>query len=211
MNEANGNFNPANDHGPQPNPPPGPQPNDPFDLDALKLSQDFAANLGVKKKLLTVRVDKPDKAWFVRVHPSPDYRLDTFLLRLRAERETYLVARGLWDELATETTLSPHALFTAVTRQGVVFLWPVRLPGRDGKHDDWNRSALEAAQLAMEGWVRVTANMSLGAYDVAVASAPLPEPKWPEEVLQDLLKIAFKNYYIQDRDHPALKMLRGEA
>src|SRR5262245_5601646 len=98
-----------------------PNPN-PFDPASLRLSQDFAASLGVKKALLTVPVRKPDKAWFVRVHPSEDYRLQTAVLELKEERETYLVARPLWSELAGEATLSPRALYTAVNRQGVVFL-----------------------------------------------------------------------------------------
>src|SRR5262249_29659815 len=132
----------------------------PFDPDSLRLSQDFAASLGVKKALLTVPVRKPDKAWFVRVHPDEDYRLPTAVIELKEEQETYLVAPALWPELAAEATFSPRALFTAINRQGVVFLWPVRLPGPDGKIDDWNGSALEAAQLAQRKWVRVTANLS---------------------------------------------------
>ena len=59
---------------------------------------------------------------------------------------------------------------TAINRQGVLFLWPIRLPGADGKLDDWSRSAMDAADEAKSRWVRITANMSLGAYDVAVAS-----------------------------------------
>src|SRR5262245_26456009 len=110
---------------------------DPFDPAALRLSQDFAADLGVKKALLTVPVRKPDKAWFIRVHPSEESRLVTAVVELKEERETYLVAPALWPELAGEATFSPRALFTAVNRQGVVFLWPVRLPGPDGKLDDW--------------------------------------------------------------------------
>src|SRR5262245_53377567 len=135
----------------------------PFDPDALRLSQDFADGLGVKKALLTLPVRKPDKAWFVRVHPSADYRLQTVVIELKEERETYLVSPALWQELAAEATFSPRVLFTAVNRQGVLFLWPIRLPGPDGKHDDWSRSALEAAQLAQKNWVRVSSNMSLGA------------------------------------------------
>ena len=35
-------------------------PADPFDLDALRVSQDFAAMAGVKKQLITVPVRKPN-------------------------------------------------------------------------------------------------------------------------------------------------------
>ena len=53
-------------------------------------------------------------------------------------------------------------LYTAINRQGVVFLWPVRLPGPDGKVNEWWRSAGEAAELAMTKWVRVKAEHELG-------------------------------------------------
>jgi hypothetical protein len=184
---------------------------DPFDPAALRLSQDFAANLGVKKAMLTVPVRKPDKAWWVRVHPSEDYRLQTVVVELKEERETYLVDKPLWSELATEATFSPRVLFTAVNRQGVPFLWPIRLPGADGKHDDWNRSALEAAQMAQKTWVRVTANLSLGAYEVFEATAQLPEPNWPELPFNELLRVAFRDKFIGGLDHPVLRKLRGEV
>jgi hypothetical protein len=184
---------------------------DQFDPGALRLSQDFAAGLGVKKHLLTVPVRKPDKAWWVRVHPSEDYRLQTMVLELKEEQETYLVAQSLWQELAGESTLSPRFLFTAVNRLGVPFLWPVRLPGPDGKPDHWSRTALEAATLAQKNWVRVTANLSLGAYEVASAAASMSEPKWPEQTFRELLGIAFKGKFIDSWDHPVLKQLRGEV
>jgi hypothetical protein len=183
----------------------------PFDPKALLLSQDFAAELGVKKQLLTVPVRKPDKAWFVRTHPHEDYRLDTYVVELKEERETYLVAPSLWQELAGEATFSPRSLFTAVNRQGVLFIWPVRLPGPDGKLDNWSSTALEAAKLAQDQWVCVTANMSLGAYEVYTATGAIPDPQWPVEPLEKLLEIGFKDRYIGDRDHPVLRRLRGEV
>ena len=183
----------------------------PFDPANLRLSQDFSAQLGVKKALLTVPVRKPDKAWFVRVHPDEGYRLQTAVLELKEERETYLVAQPLWPELAAEATFSPRLLLTAINRQGVLFLWPIRLPGPDGKIDDWSRSALEASQLAQEQWVRMTANMPLGAYDVFVATGQHPDPHWPEQPFGDLLKVAFKDRLIDSLEHPVLRKLRGEV
>ena len=37
---------------------------------------------------------------------------------------------------------------TAINRQGNVFLWPIRMPGPDGKILEWHRSAAEAAAVA---------------------------------------------------------------
>src|SRR5215467_7263732 len=86
-----------------------------FDLSRLRLSQDFGEQIGVKKALLTVPVRKPDRQWFVRVHPDPTWRLDTPVLHLKEERETYLVDPSLWTSMPGE--LVPTALFTAVNRQ----------------------------------------------------------------------------------------------
>jgi hypothetical protein len=184
---------------------------DPFDPASLRLSQDFTASMGVKKVLLAVPVRKPDKSWFVRVHPEESYRLQTAVIELKEDRETYLVAPALWPELAAEATFSPRALFTAANRQGLVFIWPIRLPGPDGRVDEWSRTALEAAQMAGECWVRVAANMSLGAYDVFRATGQFPEPEWPDLSFKELMRIAFKDRYISDRDHPVLRRLRGEV
>jgi hypothetical protein len=184
---------------------------DPFDPAALRLSPDLGASLGVKKALLSVPVRKPDKSWFVRVHPDEHYRLQTAVIELKEDRETYLVAPALWPELATEATFSPRALFTAVNRQGVIFIWPIRLPGPDGRVDEWSRTALEAAEMAATGWVRVAANMPLGAYDVYRAPGQLPEPEWPDLPFRDLLRIAFKDRFIDNLNHPVLRRLRGEV
>src|SRR5262245_14515893 len=73
-----------------------------FTLASLRLSQDFASAVGVKRLIKTVPVRKPSKEWFVRVHPNSDYRLSTAVLELKEDRETYLVAPTLWPELSTE-------------------------------------------------------------------------------------------------------------
>jgi hypothetical protein len=184
---------------------------DPFDLDSLRLTQDFASAVGVKKIVTTVPVKKPSREWFVRTHSDPAYRLQTAVLELKEEREVYLVAPGLRAELASEPTFSPRMLVTTINRQGVLFLWPIRLPGPDGRVDDWSRSALDAADEAQRRWVRLTANMGLGAYDVAVASGQMTEPEWPSFSFQEIVKIAFRDKMISDWDHPVLRRLRGEV
>jgi hypothetical protein len=184
-----------------------PEGNAHLDLGRLRLGQDFEEKVGVRKALLTVPVRKPDRQSFVRVHPNPSWRLDTATLTLKEERETFLVDPSLWPELQGE--LAPTALFTAITRQGVVFIWPVRLPGPDGRLDTWSRSALDAVAMAQQGWVRVAANMSLGAYDVFVATGEFPDPEWPEVTFQQLLEIAFRDRYIRDPGHSVIRKLQG--
>src|SRR5262245_11013576 len=124
-----------------------------FDPATLRLSQNFHESLGVKKALITVPVRKPIKQDFIRVHPDQAYRLETAVLNLKEEREVYLIAPGLWPELSGEIT--PMVLVTAINRQNVTFLWPIRLPGSDGRTDGWSSSALEALRMAETRWVRV--------------------------------------------------------
>ena len=183
---------------------------DPFDPARFRLTQDFASQLGVKKLLLTVPVRKPSKECWVQTHPDEAYWMETMVLDLKEDGEVYLVESELWPELATESTFTPKALILAMNRQKVVFLWSIRLPGPDGKLDEWNRSALEAAKMAQGKWVRVQANMSLGAYEVWTATADWGPPEWPEQSMAELLRVAFKNHHITTQDHPVLQRLRGE-
>ena len=97
-----------------------------FDLETLRVSQDFVKDSGVKKLLTTVPVRKPNRQDFVRVHPESSYVLDTMLLNLKEERETYLIDPSLRDWIRRELTFMRLAL--AVNRQKVVFLWQMRLP-----------------------------------------------------------------------------------
>jgi hypothetical protein len=179
------------------------------DLGALRLSQDFAASCGVKKAILTIPVRKPAKEWFVRTNPK--LRIETCVLELKEDRETFLVSPRLWPELASESTFGPRALYAAINRQGILFIWAIRLPRPDGKIDDWNRSALEAAAMAETQWVRVASNMALGAYDVYQATADWPDPEWPDIPFNEILRIGFKGRVIDSLDHPTLRRLRGEA
>jgi hypothetical protein len=185
-----------------------PAASDLIDPARLRLSQNFAESIGVKKALLTVPVRRPDRQWFVRVHPDPAYRLEVAILELKEDGENYLVEPTLCPELPGE--IVPKILFTSITRQGVVFLWPARLPSGNGRGDEWSRSSLEAAEMATRHWIRVASNKNLGAYEVFQATANLPEPEWPNVSFKKLLELAFRDRFIKTMDHPAIKTLRGE-
>jgi hypothetical protein len=70
---------------------------------------------------------------------------------------------------------------------------------------------MEAATHAAGKWVRVVANMSLGAYEIHEAAGQWAAPEWPNMPFQQIVKIAFKDRFITTLDHPILKRLRGEA
>mgnify|MGYP006971713840 CR=1 FL=1 len=176
-------------------------------IEEQRLSAEYLNAGETKRVITTIPVKKADRQWFIRVHPDPAYRMDTYMLELREEREAYLVAPDLWPELLGE--IVPKTILTGINRQGVVFLWPIRLPGADGRRDAWNESALQAAELAMDTWVRVSSNMALGGYDVHQAVGDIPEPKWPEKTFEELVQVAFRHLYIDTLDHPVIRQLQG--
>ena len=182
---------------------------DPFNPTNLRLSQSFVETAGVKKLLTTVPVRKPSPQDFVRVHPDPAYRENFPIFELKDEREEYIVVAELVPALVGEFVTK--TLFTAINRQGTVFFWPVRLPSPDGKNLDWWRSSREAAELAMKSWIRVRANMNLGAYDIFQAESVISDPEWPQLGFWELIKIAFRDHLVDRIDHPVIKRLRGQT
>ncbi len=180
-----------------------------FDLERLRLSQDYESQAGVRKALITVPVRKPNRQAFIRVHPDPTYRIETAVLELSEDKTIYLVSRELWSQMAAE--ISPRILFTAIDRQQNVFIWPAKLPGTGGRHNEWNSSALEAAQRAMKKWIRVVSNQDIGAYEIYEAQIKIPDPEWPDCSFQQLLEIAFRDRFIDTPDHPIIRRLREGA
>jgi hypothetical protein len=142
------------------------------------------------------------------VHPDPVMRLDTLVLEMRDERQTYLVAPDIAPAIPGEAVAK--TLYTTVTRQGAVLLWPVRLPDEQGRLDEWNATAHEAALKAETRWSRLAANMGAGTYDVYEALDQFTEPEWPELPFERLLEMAFKDRFIDNLDHPVIRRLMGE-
>jgi len=164
---------------------------------------------GVKKLLTTVPVRRPNPQDFIRVCVDPDYRAALALIELRDDREVYLLTPDIARQLPGEYFMAQ--VFTVINRQGVISLWPVKLPPPDGRIVEWHRSAAEAAELAMQRWIRMKANMVLGAYEITVSQGVIPDPEWPTLSFNELLRIAFRDRYVATLDHAVIRRLRGNA
>lgn len=99
-----------------------------FDLESLRMNQDFTEMIGVKKAIVSVPVRKPNKQWFIRVRPGEEWRFQAALLEFKEENETYLVHPSIVPDLGIEIT--PVVLFSGMNRQDVFFMWPVGSLGR---------------------------------------------------------------------------------
>jgi hypothetical protein len=181
-----------------------------FNLDQFRVTDVDQAEYGGGKKLLTtIPVRRPSKESWFRSHPEPSFRFPARLIELKEQNEVYLVDRELWSELGSESTFVTKVLVPVMTRQQALLIWPIRLPGADGRIDDWNASALEAADIARGKWIRLSPNKSLGAYEVIAGPDPQAPLAWPEHSFEALLKIAFKGKIIDTLDHPVIRQLRG--
>jgi hypothetical protein len=183
-------------------------PYDPFDMDNLRIDQSHLSQPAAKKLLVTVPVRKPHRQDFVRVHPAPEYRLNTALIELHDEREVYLVPKPLVPELG-EAEFFAATLYLCINRQKVVSVWPVKLPTPDGRKQAWHLSAAEAAERAMTTWIKLAADMSLGAYQIFEALSVFGEPEWPSLSFSEILRIAFKGRIVDTPEHLVIQRLRG--
>lgn len=187
-----------------------PDPFDPAELAKLRLSQDFSELSQVKPVITSVACRKPHKQEFVRVREGEEHRFTTGAFTDKDTRETYLVSPAVRDHLAGDVV--PTMLVVCVSRNSPIpFLWPLTLPGLDGRPCSWHVSAVEAARIAETQWAKVVADMSAGCYVPNVALGKLPEPDWSSvPTIAELLKLSFKDRFIASTDHPVLKRLRGE-
>lgn len=179
-------------------------------LASMRIDQSYnsaATGVGVVKPLLTVPMRKPSKTEFFRTHP--DHWMDCFSVELKEEREFYVVKPGI-EEYISEF-VERVRLRLCVTRQGVVLIWPLKLPKDDARGEMWRRSASESATLAETDWVRIAADMHLGAYQPYKATGALGEPRWPRETWPQILRIAVADRLIDRHDHPVVRQLLGQA
>jgi hypothetical protein len=114
-------------------------------LDALRLSSDAAAFDGTSEILSHTPVRKPNRHEFFRTRPEPDFWFDTGVFEDKEERETFFVTPKMRDALAGE--IKPVLLVPTITRQGVLILWPLKLPTEGQRHNGWMETAREAAEL----------------------------------------------------------------
>lgn len=178
-----------------------------INIEDLRISQD-SDSLGETEASTGVKVRKPAKQNYFRVNPDEDMRLDTRLLYYEPEGEWYLVNSGLWSALFDE--LASFKLVVCMDMFNEVFLWPIKLPGPDGKRNTWSSSAMAAADLATKSWIRLVPSQARSKYLAKVANSGMKEPEWPEESFVSLLEFGFSEHQINDLNHPVVRKLRGE-
>jgi hypothetical protein len=180
-----------------------------WDLSTLRLPQNFDDIIMAQPVIANVTVRKPHSQEWFRVHPREDYRLQTAIINLKSESESYLVHPTLliplWEEI------QPVVLFFVVNRQQEFFIWPVRLPKGDVRPDNYIQTDMAAAKAAETNWTRRAWVPQTRSHKISTTKKWNENPIWPEVSFQQLIDIAFKDRRIGDLEHSVVKGLRGES
>jgi hypothetical protein len=130
------------------------------------------------------------------------------------ERDLYLVHPLMVPHLDPDDLFYAY-LCLAVSKSGIVFFWPVKVPSKE-RRNAWNESALVVAKQAVDNWVKMRSRQEdgkgAGFYEAEIPIANFGDPVWPELSLKALYDITFKGDRIINRiDHPAILKLTGQV
>lgn len=173
----------------------------------IKSSINLSELAGVKRLHNNIRIKKPSKGIFIRVHQDPKFQISVSLYKDSKDGSHYFICDNVIQEFPTK--VAPMTLYTSITREGDLFLWPVRLKESMNRPNSWIDSAHKAAHEAQSKWIRTESNQDQGVYDVYVAEGSIPEPDWPDLNVEKILTQAFDGYTVDSTEHPIFKELRG--
>jgi hypothetical protein len=179
-------------------------------LEKIKQSQDYADKLSGNDEDFLVKARKPKEEFF-QVRPGNSHRLMAGIyIDQQNFSQPYLVMPEAIDFF--EGTLVKHVeLVICVNTTGQVFLWPLPIPN-PARSNDWHISARKAAKMAEKEWVRIQSDMQARQYQITTAMSDLGDPLWPKDKpMADLLEEAFKNYVIEESNHPIILRLQGKV
>ncbi len=180
------------------------------DMSRFLMTQEYLDALDTTEQV-TIPVQKPDREWFIRTHPDPDYWQVAGVLEIQKLKDVagfWLVDPSVAAEAQHHAGYRPRLLVTSVNQFGETFLWPMLVSGAHGRElDSWNRSARLIAEAAKDKWVKVVSKN--GMYDKQVAQDDQGEPKFVDRPFDEILNMAFGDRIIDTVDHAALLALMG--
>jgi len=172
---------------------------------AINAKKGFSAPVG-KRVQATYPLQKPPKNKFVRVHPSPEYRMNGVLTLTDLDTsEIYYVSPDLDlpEFISSQTRVTD--LFGAQMSDGSMFIWPLHR-----SETSWYRAAKAAIRIAVSKWVAVVARRAANTYDLVEPEDSIPEPEWSSlPPFAEMLESAFEDHIVTSLDHPFLRKLRG--
>ena len=182
-----------------------------IDLERVRAKSNQLFDLGVATEYTVIPIRNPKPDEFFRCMPEENYSMDTNILSLKTDNEWYLIDPDILYQIQLESQLKVMTLYVCVTMNSTPFITCIPQPNELGQINSWHESGHRTMEEAKQFWVRRQADRSNGGYIITKAmNAKLPDPKWPEMTLSEIVDRAFDKFYIDNMDHPVLQRLRGE-
>ena len=182
-----------------------------IDLERVRAKSNQLFDLGVATEYTVIPIRNPKPDEFFRCMPEENYSMDTNILSLKTDNEWYLIDPDILYQIQLESQLKVMTLYVCVTMNSTPFVTCIPQPNELGQINSWHESGHRTMEEAKQFWVRRQADRSNGGYIITKAmNAKLPDPKWPEMTLSEIVDRAFDKFYIDNMDHPVLQRLRGE-
>jgi hypothetical protein len=187
-----------------------------FDLNKFKSKRaDAIANVDTLQTGLPISSMSQAKD-FVRLHAdeenywSPELCFCMVPIKGAKRDSLHLIDEDLAMRFLPSGKVLRFRLALATKPHDVFFLCRIPTRNLDNK---WNQDNIAGCEQAKTLWTQATSRGEEGVdgYFVQVARDPdaFPQPKWPEQSLNDLLDRAFAGRMIGEEDHPALLRLIG--
>lgn len=183
------------------------------DIEQFKIDLKAAALDGAETELVfNADVRRPNGKEFVRIDTRPGRTLSVAMTETREQLAVQysIVTPGMVADMSALGSLNYYQLYSAVNREGVHFIWPVKLQ-TGGASNDWLKTGLAAAEAAKVHWVRIFADLVQGRYRIMKAEGELDPPVFSEKPFNELLEMGFSDRVIASSDHPICRKLRGQV
>ena len=182
-----------------------------IDLERVRAKSNQLFDLGVATEYTVIPIRNPKPDEFFRCMPEENYSMDANILSLKTDNEWYLIDPDILHQIQLESQLKVMTLYVCVTRNSTPFVTCIPQTNELGQINSWHESGHRTMEEAKQFWGRRQADRSNGGYIITKAmNAKLPDPKWPEMTLSEIVDRAFDKFYIDNMDHPVLQRLRGE-
>jgi len=153
-------------------------------------------------------IRKPRKTEYVRVNPEKQFSCGPIAIyEDRENRCTYIVSPKIIQFF--DGNYQPANIVTAISKSGELFLWPLKLPKKDGRDNQWFQSARDAAEIAKKNWINIKADHVMKRYKVKKAEGNIRDPEWPTISFDEIIEKVSSLYLIDSEKHLVLQRLRG--
>jgi hypothetical protein len=187
-----------------------------FSLDMFKSTRDPTI-AGVETLLTALPHHKISEAkdW-VRLHPDEEKYWSAELcfvqVPIKGQKRDmlHLINEELAKRYLPSDRIKRSRLALATKPHDVFFLCHVPSQNLD---NSWNDTNVRACLQAKTNWTQATSRKKENAEGYQISYArdqdAFPEPNWPKQTLEDLIRVTFAGCMIDHKDHPGLLRLVG--